>query len=92
MIIMEMKNHSKISMAGFRDLIYDMLIYNLDVAECIWYILYYFIQNETIRNCDMSDMLDRCYVFLKYYNNNYRPIYHLESILFYFIVKIYHYE
>jgi hypothetical protein len=91
-IISEMKNPNKISMAGFRDLIYDMLIYNLDVAECIWYILYYFIQNENLRNCDMSDMLDRCYVFLKYYNNNYRPIYHLESILFYFIVKIYHYE
>ena len=91
-IITEMKNHDKISMAGFRDLIYDMLIYNLDVSECIWYILYYFIQNEKLRNCDMSDMLDRCYVFLKYYNNNYRPIYHLESILFYFIVKIHHYE
>lgn len=91
-IISEMKTPNKISMAGFRDLIYDMLIYNLDVAECIWYILYYFIQNERLRNCDMSDMLDRCYVFLKYYNNNYRPIYHLESILFYFIVKIYHYE
>ena len=91
-IILEMKNHNKISMVGFRDLIYDMLIYNLDVAECIWYILYYFIQNEKISNGDISDILDRCYVFLKYYNNNYRPIYHLESILFYFITKIYKYE
>lgn len=91
-IISEMKNHNKLSMSGFRDLIYDMLIYNLDVAECVWYILYYFIQNENISNKDTSDILDRCYVFLKYYNNNYRPIYHLESILFYFIAKIYKYE
>ena len=91
-IISEMKNHEKISMAGFRDCIYDMLIYNLDVTECIWYILYYFIQNEDLPNNDVSDILDRCYVFLKYYNNNYRPIYHLESILFYLIVKIYKYE
>ena len=91
-IISEMKNHEKISMAGFRDCIYDMLIYNLDVTECIWYILYYFIQNEDLHNNDLSDILDRCYVFLKYYNNNYRPIYHLESILFYLIVKIYKYE
>jgi hypothetical protein len=91
-IISEMKNHEKISMAGFRDSIYDMLIYNLDVTECIWYILYYFIQNENLHTNDVSDILDRCYVFLKYYNNNYRPIYHLESILFYLIVKIYKYE
>jgi hypothetical protein len=90
-IISEMKNHKTLSMAGFRDSIYDMLIYNLDVTECIWYILYYFIQNEDITKNDISDILDRCYVFLKYYNNNYRPIYHLESILFYFIVKIYKY-
>lgn len=90
-IIKEMKNHENISMAGFRDCIYDMLIYNLDVTECIWYIIYYFIQNENLSHKDVSDILDRCYVFLKYYNNNYRPIYHLESILFYLIVKIYKY-
>jgi hypothetical protein len=91
-IISEMKAHDKISMSGFRDSIYDMLVYNLDVTECIWYILYYFIHNENIPNNVISELLDRCYVFLKYYNNNYRPIYHLESILFYFIVKIYKYE
>jgi len=91
-VIEEMKNHNKLSFVGFRDAIYDMLIYNLDITECIWYILYYFIQNEKMRDADVSDILDRCYMFLKYYNNNYRPIYHLESILFYFITKIYHYE
>ena len=91
-IIQEMKNHEKLSMSEFRDSIYDMLVYNLDVAECIWYILYYFIHTENISKSDVSDILDRCYTFLKYYNNNYRPIYHLESIMFYFIVKIYRYE
>jgi hypothetical protein len=91
-VIEEMKNHNKLSFVGFRDAIYDMLIYNLDITECIWYILYYFVQNEKMRDADVSDILDRCYMFLKYYNNNYRPIYHLESILFYFITKIYHYE
>jgi hypothetical protein len=90
-IIKEMGNHENMSMGGFRDYIYDMLIYNLDVTECIWYIVYYFIQNSDLSNKDVSDILDRCYVFLKYYNNNYRPIYHLESILFYLIVKVYKY-
>jgi len=91
-IINEMTSPSKLSYITFRDAIYDMLVYNLDVAECIWYILYFFIKNRSIKDCDLSDVLDRCYVFLKYYNNNYRPIYHLESILFYFIIKIRRYE
>jgi hypothetical protein len=91
-IINEMTSPSKLSYATFRDAVYDMLVYNLDVAECIWYILYFFIQNQSIKDGDLSDVLDRCYVFLKYYNNNYRPIYHLESILFYFIIKIRRYE
>jgi hypothetical protein len=91
-IIAEIKNHKKIIMSAFRDLIYDMLIYNLDIAECMWYITYHFIQSEDIPNNILTDILDHYYVFFKYYNNNYRPIYHLESILFYFIVKIYRYE
>ena len=32
------------------------------------------------------------YKFLRYYNNNYRPIYHLESIMFYIIKKIHNYN
>lgn len=91
-IINEMTSPSKLSYTTFRDAVYDMLVYNLDVAECIWYILYFFIKNQSIKDGDLSDVLDRCYVFLKYYNNNYRPIYHLESILFYFIIKIRRYE
>lgn len=91
-IINEMTSPSKLSYSTFRDAVYDMLVYNLDVVECIWYILYFFIKNKSIKDGDLSDVLDRCYVFLKYYNNNYRPIYHLESILFYFIIKIRRYE
>ena len=42
-IIKEIKNYNKLSFVNFRDAIYDMLIYNLDITECIWYILYFFI-------------------------------------------------
>ena len=31
---------------NFRELIYDILTYNLDVSECIWYIYNFFIKNE----------------------------------------------
>ena len=87
-IIAEIISTGKLSYSNFRDVIYDMLIYNLDVTECIWYILCFLEQNGMIRGSDLSDVLDKCYVFLRYYNNNYRPIYHLESILLYFVVKI----
>ena len=35
-----------------------------------------------------EDVFTRLYKFLKLYNNNYRPIYHLESFIFYLCIKI----
>ena len=43
-------------------------------------------------NKDVSDILIKCYTSFKYFNNNYRPIYHLESIMFYIIKKIHNYD
>jgi hypothetical protein len=97
-IIKDMTNHSKIVMTAFRDTIYDILIYNLDIGDVLWYILTYFVKQNNVNKHIriepeiISDITNQCYTFLKYYNNNYRPIYHLESIFFYFITKIYNYE
>jgi hypothetical protein len=91
-LIQEITNHKNLCFTTFRDSIYDILIYNLDVAECIWYILYHFIQNHNLSQKNTSEILEKTYTFLKYYNNNYRPIYHLESIMFYFITKVHNYE
>lgn len=87
-IIADLMSNHKLSYSNFRDTVYDMLVYNLDITECLWYILYFFIQSGRLKGKNTSDVLDRCYVFLKYYNNNYRPIYHLESILFYLLTKL----
>jgi len=81
----------KIEFTNFRDVLYDILTYNLDVAECIWYILTYFINNNHLNNKNITDILIQSYYFFKYYNNNYRPIYHLESIIFYIIIKVHGY-
>jgi hypothetical protein len=91
-LIKEMENPDKIVFTNFRDIIYDILIYNLDATECIWYILTHFIKKNTLSQTSVSDILIKTYPFLKYYNNNYRPIYHLESILFYIINKLYNLE
>ena len=91
-IIEEMKDHANLDFTKFRDTIYDILVYNLDTAECIYYILSYFIQNNMLSKSHTSQILNKIYPFLKYYNNNYRPIYHLETILIYIIIKLGNYD
>lgn len=87
-IIKEILQETPLSFTGFRDTLYDILTYNLDVSECIWYILSFFVKNNHLSEQDVTDILQRAFTFLKYYNNNYRPIYHLESIMYYIITKI----
>ena len=77
---------------SFRDSLYDILIYNLDVSESLYYVLSHFINENQINTENTTDVLRKSYSFLKYYNNNYRPIYHLENMFFYLIIKIKNYE
>lgn len=86
-IIDQIQDYDKLKFMEFRDNIYDIFIYNLDIAECVWYILETLILNKKIVN-NIDNILYKTYSFLKYYNNNYRPIYHLESYLFYLISTI----
>ena len=88
-IIDEIINND-IKFLKFRDLLYDIFIYNLDIADCIWYILKELINKNKIQN-NLSKLLVKTYQFLQYYNNNYRPIYHLENYLFYLITIIHGY-
>jgi hypothetical protein len=90
-VIEQMLAPEKLVHATFRDALYDILIYNLDVTECVWYILSFFVENDYLKGQDISDVLMRINNFLKYFNNNYRPIYHLESIMHYMIIKIFKY-
>ena len=75
----------ELKFSKFRDLLYDIFIYNLDITNCIWYILTSLINKKLIKKINLSNVFIRTFNFLKFYNNNYRPIYHLESYLFYLI-------
>ena len=93
-IIVKMTQHETLDIISMRDNLYDILLYGLDVTECIWYILYYFVESDIFvdeMGTELSEIMDKIDSFLKYYNNNYRPIYHLESIFIYLITKIYRY-
>jgi hypothetical protein len=91
-LINEILNHKKITFTAFRDTLYDILTYNLDMTETLWHILCFFIEKNYLSKDDVSDILIKTYTFLKYYNNNYRPIYHIESMMFYIINKIHNYD
>ena len=91
-IIKEINDPKNISFTGFRDTLYEILIYNLDMTECLWYIIRHFIDNGFLNESDISQILTKTYTFLKHYNNNYRPIYHLESIMFYIINRVHGYK
>ena len=87
-ILKEMINIDELKFLKFRDLLYDIFIYNLDITVCVWYILTNLIELKKIKKNQLSNILLKMYSFFKYYNNNYRPIYHLESYLFYLISAI----
>jgi hypothetical protein len=84
-IIQELLQYNTLAFTQFRDTIYDILVYNLDVPECLWYVISYFMQRNIFTEPEIVGIMEKMYVFLKQYNNNYRPIYHLESIFFYII-------
>jgi hypothetical protein len=153
-IIHEIIHYNEISMLKLRDIIYDILTYNLNIYECIWYIIEYIVSLDTImlrctpdklsfdsdsvstktlnspslhsgefstdsrssnvrRFSNLSSsksppnsseenikknsvteqkilqILKHTFLFFKYYNNNYRPIYHLEHF-FYNVIVILH--
>jgi len=87
-IIQELLQYNTLSFTQFRDTIYDILVYNLDIPECLWYVISYFIQRNIFTENEVHGIMEKMYIFLKQYNNNYRPIYHLESIFFYIITII----
>jgi hypothetical protein len=76
-----------IQLLEFRDALYDILICDLDIYGCIWLIVKNLIHHLTANGNSiptriMTDIITNTYTFLHMFNNNYRPIYHLERFIF----------
>ena len=87
-ILESVLNPDTIVFLEFRDLLYDILICDIDIYNCIWHILNGILQHIKC-SCDgvvdhrvITDIMTNTYNFLHLYNNNYRPIYHLERFMF----------
>jgi hypothetical protein len=87
-IINNLININDLHFLKFRDIVYDIFIYNLDISDCIWYILSSLIEQKRIKKEFISKILLKTYCFFQYYNNNYRPIYHVENYLLYLAKQI----
>ena len=85
-IINNIININEMQFLKFRDTLYDIFIYNLDITDCIWYILSTLVERE-----QLSNVMIKTYCFFQYYNNNYRPIYHFENYLFYLSKQIHNF-
>lgn len=88
-IVDQIINYNNLNFHNFREILYNIFIYNINIYECIWYILQNIINKNLIKQKDLNKLLTITYTFFQYYNNNYRPIYHLESYLFN-LIKIIH--
>lgn len=67
-----------------RNILYDILIYNVNLSDTIWYVIEQFFllhANSTIS----INFTYHIFNFYWHYNNNYRPIYHLENFFIIFI-------
>ena len=73
-------------LSTLREALYELLIYNLNIEECIWYILNHYVREKKISK--MENVMKKLGDFLKFYNNNYRPIYHLEVFFLYLYSSI----
>jgi len=74
----------------FRDTIYDIFIYHLDIGACLGYILISCIEQKKIPPDSMDDVYIALFCFFQYFNNNYRSIYHMEKYLLQLMKIIHH--
>ena len=74
-------------------IIYDIFIYDIEIGYVIWNLINKLDADKKIKTSDdMSYIYIETYTFLQYYNNNYRPIYHLENLIIYIINIIHEFE
>jgi hypothetical protein len=65
----------QIKISKIREHIYELLTANVNITDAIWYIF------TKLEFENISNMFKSLYQFFRYFNNNYRPIFHIELIL-----------
>tara|TARA_Y100000992_G_scaffold13680_1_gene8117 strand:+ start:570 stop:1487 length:918 start_codon:yes stop_codon:yes gene_type:complete len=75
----------------FREILYELLVYNIKISSSIWYILKNILKDKKYSK-HITKVIQKTASFFHLYNNNYRPIYHLENFFVYLINTIHELE
>ena len=81
-------HYQTIKFIDIRDKLYEIFIYNLDVHGFCFNIIKKLIETGYLKEQHIDNIFTKLHNFLKLYNNNYRPIYHLERFIFYLCIEI----
>ena len=85
-IYSEIVDVKSLNFLKFRESIYDIFSYNLSINICVWKIMELITKHQKIKDVTVfSNIVLKIYGFLKLYQNNYRPISHVEYFLYYLI-------
>ena len=79
---------NKINFNKLRNDLYELLIYKIDINNFIWKIIELLIIDNKINISNIDNILFKTFNFFLYYNNNYRPIFHLENYILYLVKTI----
>ena len=60
---------------------HNIIVFNIDIYQFIYKILSRLNEMKKIKNKNIVNILKHLFVFFRRYNNNYRPIYHVELFL-----------
>jgi len=77
--------NNNIDFNSLRNDLYDLLIYRININNFIWELIELLIKNNKIKENKIDNCLNKTFNFFIYYNNNYRPIFHLENYILYLI-------
>ena len=87
-IINAIENIDTVGFGELRDLLYNLLIFNIDISVSLFYCINYFINKKRLDKDNIEHILYSIYHFFSQYNNNYRPIFHLERIFYILCITV----
>ena len=82
-------DYKSLSIKTLRNDIYDIFTYNLCMKKCIKKLIFRILNEMDLSLNKIKEIFLETNNFYKLYNNNYRPIYHIENLILTF-VKIIH--
>tara|TARA_B100001093_G_C26659959_1_gene941304 strand:- start:26 stop:1009 length:984 start_codon:yes stop_codon:yes gene_type:complete len=89
-IIELITNYNDSKFIQMRELLYDICIFEFNIFDVLLYIINELVNLNYINSfTKYNNIVIESYNFIKLYNNNYRPIYHLERYILY-IISIVH--